>query len=325
MNINKFSNSLILDNKSVSSVKSVVYNKFSNSRILDILFVLFVFALTSCTSESESSSALEAPVTVSVSDFAVTVSDFPDAQTRAVSPASYADVKALTLIFFKGTENVYEATQWKSDATSYTTFGVFTCSLPVGTYTMVVVGRNYSDGDEFAITSPTAAAYTSERVRETFNYSEVVTIADTNPVNLSATLSRIVARLIVKSTDPRPAEAVKIRTTYAKGGKGFDPSSGLATTDAGYTLTNTPTAAAGQTAGVFNFVFLASDEETMTITIEALDAANTVLSTKVVPNVPMKRNKTTMLSGAIYTDASTATSTFDLDTDWLPGTTTINF
>ena len=306
----------VVQNISVSSVKSVVYN----------LFVLFVFALTSCSSDSpESPSALEAPVTVSVSDFAVTVSDFPDAQTRAVSPESYENVKALTLIFFRGTENVYEATQWRSDATSYTTFGVFTCSLPVGTYTMVVVGRNYSDGDEFTITSPTAAAYTSERVRETFSHSEVVTIADTNPVSLSATLSRIVARLIVKSTDPRPAEATKIRTTYAKGGKGFDPSSGLATTDAGYTLTNTTSSTAGQTVGIHNFVFLASDEETMTITIEALDANDVVLSTKVVPNVPLKRNKTTMLSGAIYTDASTATSTFDLNTDWLPGTTTINF
>ena len=287
-----------------------------------VSFVVVLFSLMSCsTDSSESPSQATAPVTVRVSDFDISVSDFPDAQTRAVDPYTYQALKALTLSFFKGTENIYEATQWKSDATSYITFGEFTCSLPVGTYTMVVVGRDYYTGDEFEITSPTVAAYSSERVRETFTYTQEVTIANSNPVNLSATLNRVVALLNIRSTDPRPAEAKKIRTTYAKGGKGFNPATGLATTDAGYSLTNNPSGEAGTTIAVYNYVFLASDEETMTITIEALDADDAVLYTKTVPNVPMKRNKNTTLIGAIYTEASSVSSTFQLETDWLPGTT----
>ena len=294
----------------------------NNKFVKFVSFVVVLFSLMSCsTDSSESPSQATAPVTVRVSDFDISVSDFPDAQTRAVDPYTYQALKALTLSFFKGTENIYEATQWKSDATSYITFGEFTCSLPVGTYTMVVVGRDYYTGDEFEITSPTVAAYSSERVRETFTYTQEVTIANTNPVNLSATLNRVVARLNIRSTDPRPAEAKKIRTTYAKGGKGFNPATGLATTDAGYSLTNNPSGEAGTTIAVYNYVFLASDEETMTITIEALDADDAVLYTKTVPNVPMKRNKNTTLIGAIYTEASSVSSTFQLETDWLPGTT----
>lgn len=231
---------------------------------------------------------------------------------------------AITLAFYDavGTE-VYKTTQVKADAATYTTFGEFTANLPVGSYTMVAVARAHYDGDAFTLTSPTEAAYTSERPRETFSKVQSVTVTNAFPLDLNVTLNRISSWLKIVSTDGRPASATKIRTTFGKGGKGFNPTTGLDTTDAGFTQTNNPSTAVGATIEVNALPFLYTDEESMTITIEALDAGDNVLATKVVNNVPFKRNRITKLSGAVFT-ADPSGAAFTLETSWLEDET-VNF
>ena len=51
-------------------------------------------------------------------------------------------------------------------------------------------------------------------------------------------------------------------------------------------------------------------------TIEVLDADDEVLYTKVVEDVPFKRNRMTKLTGALFN--TTATTAFQLETTWLP-------
>ena len=72
------------------------------------------------------------------------------------------------------------------------------------------------------------------------------------------------------------------------------------------------------TLDVGNYAFLATDEQTMDITIEALDAGENVLFTKVVSNVPLRRNRVTTLTGQVFT-AGTSSATFQVDSDWLEG------
>lgn len=134
----------------------------------------------------------------------------------AQNAADYADVKAITLAFFSGSEKIFEATQLRNDPSTYTSFGDFTCEIPIGSYTLVAVARNRSDSDVMTLTSPTAAAFTSERPRETFSVTQTVSVCGTTPLNLTITLNRISSMLFIKSTDPRPAEAVKIKTTYTQ-------------------------------------------------------------------------------------------------------------
>ncbi|MBR3478134.1 MAG: FimB/Mfa2 family fimbrial subunit [Bacteroidaceae bacterium] len=263
-----------------------------------------------------------APVTVHVNDFSMSVDDFSTRAEETV--ANYTDVGAITLAFYNSDgAQQYMTTQLRSDASTYTTFGNFSCDLPVGNYTMVVIGRGYFDGDAFTLTSPTSAGYTSERARETFVAKQDVTVTSSAPLALNVTLSRIVSYINIISTDGRATGVAKIRTTYAKGSKSFNPSTGFATDDAGFALTNTPSAAIGSPINVGSFVFLTTDEETMNITIEVLDASNNVLFTKVVENVPLKRNRKTTLTGAMFT-APSSTAAFQVDTDWLEGNS-VNF
>jgi hypothetical protein len=259
-------------------------------------------------------------VRVHVSDFSFSNENFPDAQTRAGDdPNKYTAVKAIDIaIFAAGNKQVYAATQIKDDATTYTTFGEFECSLPVGIYTMVAVARNMSDGDKFTITSPTQAAYTSERARETFCCTQSITVTGTTPVDISPVMNRVMAQFQLLSTDQAPKAAATIRTTYGAGSKSFNPTTGLATDDKGFSVTNSvvPDEDDG-TIAVFSIVFLANNEETMPVTIEALDADKSVLISKTLPKVHFKRNQITKATGAVFTPG-TSNFSFLLNTDWLP-------
>lgn len=295
------------------------------------LFVSAVFGLGSCSGAEGVINSVEeesggcAPVRVHVSDFSFSVDDFPGTRggsqgtgssgTRgAVDPSGYDYLKAITLAFYAadGSE-VSKTTQERGSGEG---FGDFSLTLPLGSYTMVVIGRDVGNDDVFSLTSAEEAGYTSERVRETFCAMENVSITSSAAVDLSVTLSRIVAQLSIQSTDGRPAGASKIRTTYSAGGKMFSPSTGLAIEDAGFSVVNTPKTDVGAAIGVKNFAFLASDEEVMDIRLEVLDDGDNVLITKVIEDISLARNRKTTLSGALFTPTD-VTISVRVETDWL--------
>ena len=254
------------------------------------------------------------PVTIRLSGFSFTQEEFPE--TRAAEAVTdYADVRAIDLKFFAGETEVFSHTQLKSDETTFTTFGEFTANLPIGSYTMVAVARNMSSGDVFTITSPTQAAYTTERARETFCATQNVTVTSTTPLDLDVSLSRIMSMFRIVSTDAPSAGASKIRTSYAAGSKAFNPTTGLATNDDGFIVTNTKNVKDG-VLNVYSNLFLSTDEQTMNVTIEVLDASDNVLFTKLLENVSFKRNRVTKATGAMF-GADPSESTFKLETEWL--------
>ena len=259
------------------------------------------------------------PVTVSVSGFSVEQGDFPGTggMTRATAVGDYTGVKFLTLAFYasNGTE-VYKHTQEKGNLEQGETFGEFSTPLPIGSYTMVVLGYVLYDDDALTLTSPTQAEWTVNAPRETFAATQEVNVTNTTALNLSATLDRIVAQLKVISTDNRTANVEKIRMTFAAGGKQFSPTTGLATVNTGSVSTVSAGVAVGERSGSIGYVFLATDEQTMDVTIETLDAQGNTIFSKTVENVPFQRNRKTKLTGAIYS-ASAAAGSFEVNTDWL--------
>ena len=282
----------------------------------------------SCSNESEltvnNAQEETAPVKVRVSDFSMSMDEMSSegGSTRAAQDAaSYDGVGAITLAFYDASGNeVVKTTQIKTDGSTYTTFGEFSANLPVGNYSMVAVARGYFDGDAFTLTSPTLAAYTSERPRETFCAKQDVTVTSASPLDLDVTLSRISAKLEIISTDNRPAGISKVRTTFAKGGKSFNPTTGLTTVDTGFSQTNSPSSANGSPIDIAMMPLLYTDEESMNVTIEVLDGSDNVLATKVVPNVPFKRNRQTTLTGAVFS-AEASSAAFKLETSWLASET----
>ena len=287
-------------------------------RMQSIVLAGLLLLLVSCGKEVDNQMERSIPVRVHVSDFSFSNEDFPAAATRAESsPVSYESIRAIDVAIFSGNTRVYAATQLKGDASTYTTFGEFECRLPIGTYTMVAVARNRSDGDEFTITSPTQAAYTTERARETFCNTQTIQVDGTTPVDVSPVMNRVMAMFWLTSTDAVPADVSRIRTTYTAGSKSFNPTTGLATDDDGFVVTNSAKPDKNGVLDIFSIVFLAADQETMDLTIDVLDANNTVLLTKHLKDVHFRRNQITRATGAVFTPDPT-TLTFTLNTTWLP-------
>ena len=274
----------------------------------------------------------QAPVTVSVSGFAVEQGDFPGtgepqgtrgttrASTRAQSVSDYANVKFLTLAFYKANDGseVFKQTQNRDDNTTFTTFGEFSTSLPLGSYTMVVLGYVLYDDDALTLTSPTQAEWTVGAPRETFTATQVVNVTSTTALNLSATLDRIVSQLKVISSDNRTENVSNVRMTFAAGGKRFSPTTGLATVNTGFSNTVGISTDVGAKSGSISNIFLASDEQDIDVTIETLDADGNTIFTKTVEDVPFKRNRITKLTGALYDVSASATAgSFEVNTEWL--------
>ena len=256
-----------------------------------------------------------APVKVHVNGFSVSQENYPT--TRAAQDvADYTGVKAVTLAFYNGSTEVYKHEQVRGALEEGETLGEFDCSLPMGSYTMVVIARGQGDGDVFTLTSPTEAAYTSDHSRETFAYTQAVNITSTSAVDISATLNRIIAKLQVLSSDGRTANATNVRMTMSAGGKSFNPTTGLATSNTGFVNTVPISTAAGVTSNSVSYLFLTGDEQTMNVTIETLDSEGNTLFSKTVNNVPFKRNRVTKLTGAMYTNEA-ASGAFQLETAWL--------
>lgn len=256
-------------------------------------------------------------IKIHVNGFSIEQEDISGAKDAI---ADYSGVNAVTLAFYTtdGTEQ-YQVTQLRSDATTYTTFGDFDLSLPMGSYTMVVVAYKTQDDSPFVLTGPAAAAFTGAHAFETFATTQAVNITSTSDVNLSATLSRIVAKLQVLSTDGKTTNASSIRMTMFAGGKGFNPATGLATSNTGFANTVSISAATGSTSNSISYLFLATDEQTMDVAIDVLDSDGNSISHREVSDVPFKRNRLTKLTGSLYsTDAGSA---FQLSTTWLSDTT----
>jgi len=282
------------------------------------LFLAVILLVTGCAKKE----AL-VPVRVHINDFSISQEEIPSKTASDV--VDYTGVKAITLAFYTadGTEQ-YKVTQMRADATTYTTFGEFDLSLPMGSYTMVVLGYGLNDGEPaITLTGPTSATFGDYPARETFVATQAVSITNTDALELNATLNRVVAKLKVLSTDGRTANANSVRITTSGGSKAFNPSTGLATTNTGFSNTvNITSTAVGSVAGPVSYLFLATDEQTVNVTIDVLDENNQTISHKVVNNVPLQRNRMTKLVGSIFT--ASGDGSFQVETEWLPETE-VNF
>ena len=285
-------------------------------RLMPFVAMLRLLIMTGCDSTVQQVKFFEGETQVSVHVSGFNISQSPLPSTRAAQPvADYTTIGAVTLAFFDGENQVFQSTQIRSDATTYTTFGDFSCTLPFGRYTVIAIARGLFNGDEFTLTSPTQASYTSDRARETFVSSGTLDISGSDAIDYDITLQRVVAKLRVISTDGRPSGITKIRMTLAEGSRSFNPTTGYATSNIGCSVIVNPTSAEGAVTNTSAFIFLTSDEQIMNVTVQTLDQDDNVISSQTVADVPFKRNRETILTGPLY--SATSTSTLQLDPSWL--------
>lgn len=89
----------------------------------------------------------------------------------------------------------------------------------------------------------------------------------------------------------------------------------MATSNAGFINVFPIQSTVGNSTNSISYLFLATDEQSMTVTIDVLDADGNSISHKVVNDVPFKRNRMTVLTGSLYSAGSNGS--FQVETDWL--------
>ena len=103
----------------------------------------------------------------------------------------------------------------------------------------------------------------------------------------------------------------------------MNPQTGLAVSNNGLSNTVAISTGVGVASNTISYLFLGSDPQTMNVTVETLRSNGTVYSTRTVTDVPLQRNKVTVLRGPMYSNASGAS--FTVSTSWVGDTNYVDF
>ncbi len=281
----------------------------------------FIVSLASCGNKEENKDN----VVITLTGFNESHENF-DGNRDIVSKttlAQYVDIQAVTLAFYNSrNQQVFKETQLRADYTgNLSNFGRFATSLKLDDYRMVAIA--YKNESELTLNSP-AEAVLAAPCKETFTLSEPFSVTTTGTQQYSKELHRINTRLLFTTTDTIPDNVAKIRFTFTAGDDdSFNPTTGLATANGGFTseVTLTRTGVPLLTRRDF---FLASDEEAVGISYQAMNADGDVLYSKNLGNnITFQRNKVTKLRGSAF--SATEEGSFTVSTAWINDTNNYTF
>jgi hypothetical protein len=175
-------------------------------------------------------------------------------------------------------------------------FGTLDVGLKAGTYTVVDVG--HSSPVTPTIKSPELVQFTAKdgvKNSDTFCHYGQVTVSEDGGYH-ELKMNRVTAMISFELTDTNLTTSFSgLKIDYSGGSANFNPS-----TAEGCTKSNqTELRGKGTQYAVFTFPYLSADGK-LKVTLSALDASQNVLTTKVLTDVPITRNRITKCSGQLF-------------------------
>lgn len=183
-------------------------------------------------------------------------------------------------------------------------FGSFVLTLDkTKTYTLYAVGHK-ADGQ--ATLADGIVSWPDDKIKDILWYTTTFSAVTTS--QLPCQMSRIAAMFRIETTDAIPASAKKMRITQAGVYDRWNVSTG-----ATHQIDRISTITIGSTnndgTAAFSVYSIVSDEETThTVTIDALDADDNVIQTKIFTDVPLRNGYKTTYRGAVFTDSDVSVS-----------------
>lgn len=189
--------------------------------------------------------------------------------------------------------------QSKTQAKDDDDFGTLNVGLKTGTYTVVAVG--HSSPVTPTIKSTELVQFTAKdgvKNSDTFCHYGQVTINEDGGYH-ELKMNRLTAMVMLSFTDETmPENFAGLKVEYTGGSANFNPSTGEGCTKSSQNETRQNRATQYQ---VFTFPYL-STEGVLKGTLSALDANQNVLTTKVLTDVPVTRNRITKCTGKLFGD-----------------------
>lgn len=193
--------------------------------------------------------------------------------------------------------------------------------LHAGSYRLVVVAYKTESVATFSWnTGNVTVSFADDAVKENFSAYKDVTIESSEQSSLSVNLTRKVAKFVFQPTVAVPSNVDNLEIVFSKGGSVLNIITGFSTTDLGRSVSGNASSYVGTTNAISAYLFVASAEEQMNVTLNAKNVQGTIIYTKTLENVVMKQNKMITATGDLFSSEDEGTFTFD--DDWEEGSIT---
>ena len=237
-----------------------------------------------------------------------------ETETEPLSRASLeADGQVLTDVWvldYVGGELQQQVHQVSTDAD----FAEPTLTLAYGEHNIYFVASRGVD----PVLNTMAHSLTFGKVRDTFWKAYNCTVTGSSVSNIAVTLDRVVTRMRVNITDVVDANAATLLLKPSKWYLGLDYLSGEPTDETSDFVSSVtiPDSYKGQTglqASIFGFS--AATEWATDVDIECRKSDNSLIGSASVSDVPFARNRTSVLSGNLFSHGGNVA--VSIQTDWL--------
>lgn len=211
--------------------------------------------------------------------------------TRAtVSEAGMTD---LWLLAYSADTLAAEMHQTKDDAN----FGTFSLKLKYGKYKFYAVSSRGLN----AVVNTTARTITWDKVRDTFWAVDSMTVVGGSTANKTISMDRVVGRAVLHLTDlvPDGAQKVVFRPSHWYYGINYQTGAAVGDSDAEIDV-NIPASYIGQQGLQVSYMSISDEDDWTTGMVIAMKGAGDAeLGSVTLSDVPMGRNKTVTMTGAL--------------------------
>mgnify|MGYP006967128649 FL=1 len=211
--------------------------------------------------------------------------------TRAT--ASEAGMTDLWLLAYSADTLAAEMHQTKDDAN----FGTFSLNLKHGKYKFYAVSsRGLS-----AVVDTTARTISWDKVRDTFWAVDSMTVVGGSTANKTISLDRVVGRAMLQLTDlvPDGAQKVVFRPSHWYYGINYQTGAAVGDSDAEINV-DIPASYIGQQGLQVSYMSISNEDDWTTgMAIAMKGAGDAELGSVTLSDVPMGRNKTVTMTGAL--------------------------
>jgi hypothetical protein len=208
-------------------------------------------------------------------------------------------------------------------------------SLPQGKYTIVFVASDFAVdiNEEYGLNQiiykklPDAAFYRLKGFASPDVYFKKFNLTvDTGKVNQAVLLDRVCGQLVVNIEDAIPQIADHYDFIVKNDNDAFYLSSEKSfEADSLVYLTNLLNPEDKGKANYQTGTFILNTSSPLSIVLKFYDASNNILVSKSIDNIPIYKNKRTILSGRLFDNLSTVQFTITANQAWDPHVTTVHF
>jgi hypothetical protein len=210
---------------------------------------------------------------------------------------------------------VYQAAQTDDNAT---TFGTIDLNVEEGDYTLVIFANNESNA--VTISDNGLVSMNSNRVTDSFSFSEKITVSSHQCTSVDAQLKRCITQVEFVSTDKFPSNIVKMKYTISNTATQYDlvNLTGCTTGSISRSIKVTSTSTLikdGKYDGTIS-LYIAGEETTVNATLEFYDSSDNLLYSRQLNNITVERNRKTIATAALFTKTGMEVPMITITSTW---------